>query len=478
MSSTCALIDIGGSSVKVTIREPASGEIFEGQLPLQPVVINRRVVLDIDVLFHKILEVMNMAVQRLPSHIQIEEVFVSTIRQGFCLIQNDVEVTPLILNSDTTGEFAHKDIEEYGSERIYGETGHWYSPQLTLPKLIHLQRKDPNLFDNNTFVLFAHDWLVWKLSHQVVTEMTLVSGGQLALLREKGVHYGILEHFQLSKEWIPIPRKFGDFVGGIQPSVLLRLSKHWEVSQIRVGGGDSHFLHAGASGNELRRVVVSAGSSTPISILSSDLEVSGTLQPWKSTSFSAGNYLLEGNLGYPGTFHDWLRKQGDIEPAKINTASVQGAPAVFGSCNIWNESKWENRPAFSILNDGGSRSISEIAFGLTLDYAFALTNQLSHLIQQGIDIQDVVVTGGGANTTLVQIVQALLDIPVSLMEPHRAITNLFNLLECPTGAELAQGESYPELESNTKDALLERSLSHSELYLQIEGTRQVIENVS
>ena len=478
MSSTCALIDIGGSSVKVTISEAMSGEIFEGSLPLHPIVKEKRVFLDIDVLFKRVLEVMNMAVQHLPAHIQIEEVFISTIRQGFCLIQDGVEVTPLILNSDTTGYFARTSIEEYGAERIYRETGHWYSPQLTLPKLIHLKQIEPSLFSENTFVLFAHDWLVWKLSQHVVTEMTLVSGGQLALLSEKRVHYELLDYFQLSRELIPASLKFGDFVGGIQPTVLLKLSKHWEVSQIRVGGGDSHFLHAGASGQERGRVVVSAGSSTPISILSSELEMVGTLQPWKSTSFSSENYLLEGNLGYPGMFHDWLRKQGDIEVPKLDTASVYGAPTVFGSCNVWNESKWENRPAFSLLGNGGAHPISEIAFGLTLDYAFALVNQLSLLIQEGIDVKDVVITGGGANSTLVQIVQAMLDIPVTLMKSSISISNLFKLLESPTGAELAKGSSYPELDSSVKEALLNRSNRHSELYLQIEGTRQVIENVS
>ena len=122
--------------------------------------------------------------------------------------------------------------------------------------------------------------------------------------------------------------------------------------------------------------------------------------------------------------------------------------------------------------------ISEIAFGLTLDYAFALVNQLSLLIQEGIDVKDVVITGGGANSTLVQIVQAMLDIPVTLMKSSISISNLFKLLESPTGAELAKGSSYPELDSSVKEALLNRSNRHSELYLQIEGTRQVIENVS
>ena len=478
MSSTSALIDIGGSSVKVTIADLSSGRTFEEQLPLNPVVRERHVYLETEALFEKIVEVMNLAVQSLPHSLRIEKIFISTIRQGFSLIKGGAEVTPLILNSDTTGSFSQADIEEYGSRRIYEETGHWFSPQLTLPKLIQLRRVDSTLFEGDTRLLFAHDWLVWRLSNQMVTEMTLVSGGQLAFLPEKRVHYGLLEHFNFSPDLIPAPRKFGEIVGAIQPQVLRLLSHQWQSSQILVGGGDSHFLHAGASGNKLRRVVVSAGSSTPISLLSSDLVISGPLQPWKSTSFSSESYLLEGNLGYPGMFYDWLRKQGEIEAQKITIPNITKAPTIFGSCNVWNESKWENRPAFSILNGGAGRSISEITFGLTLDYAFALTNQLTLLISEGVPIEDVVVTGGGAHPALVQITQALLDIPVSHIEPAAAISNLFKLLENPKEAVLEQGTSYPELAADVKGALLKRAALHSEMYLQVEGTRQVIQYVS
>lgn len=115
--------------------------------------------------------------------------------------------------------------------------------------------------------------------------------------REK-YSYRVTRIFRYSRKSSPKPQKFGSEVGAIKAHASAELSTRWTDAKVFVGGGDSHFLHMGASGNSSAKVVVSAGSSTPISLLSKTIGTSTLLQPWKSTSFEDSMYFLEGNLGY------------------------------------------------------------------------------------------------------------------------------------------------------------------------------------
>jgi xylulokinase len=478
MNQTSALIDIGGSSVKVTICDSNAGQIYSHEVSIAAKVEGKHIYLDPKELFNRVIEAMNGCAQKLPSGFQVNKIYISTLRQGFCLIRGTSEITPIYLNSDTSGEYARKDIEEYGSSRIYKETGHWFAPQLTLPKLVNLMRVKPELFEKNTKLLFVHDWLVWKFTQEVLTEMTLVSAGQLANLAKKEINTELLDHFGITESIMPTPRKFGAQLGTLNSDAQSLLSSSWSSAQLYVGGGDSHFLHMGASGNKAGKVVVSAGSSTPISLLSPTLGISTQLQPWKSTSFVDSAYLLEGNLGYPGTFYGWLKNNisTTVTLPTVNIESISKAPTVFGSCNMWNEEKWESRPAFSMMGDFTNSDSNQLALGLTLDYSFALANQILALLNDGFDINQVVITGGGANSQIQTITNSLLDIPVALMSSDVAINNLFSILNGENPESLDFETASENLDAETSAFLKEHSKTHALLYQQVEGTRKVLEN--
>ena len=478
MTAISALIDIGGSSVKVTIRDNSAGKILTYEIGTTPKVQGKHISLNPDDLFATVIQTMNKSVEGLSSGLKVEKIYISTLRQGFCLISNEKELTPIFLNSDTSGEMARAEIEKYGFRRIYEETGHWFAPQLTLPKLINLNRVQPDLVKQNTKLLFVHDWLAWKFTQEIVTEMTLVSAGQMAKLSDKGIHAELLDFFGILEDILPKPHKFGTSLGSINAQSLSILSPLWSHAEVLVGGGDSHFLHMGASLNQAGKVVVSAGSSTPISLLSTSMGSSTVLQPWKSTSFKDSMYFLEGNLGYPGSFFGWLNKNASkpISVGALSLENISNAPAVFGSCNMWNEEKWESRPAFSMMGDFTNSDSNKLALGLTLDYSFALANQILALLNDGFDINQVVITGGGANSQIQTITNSLLDIPVALMSSDVAINNLFSILNGENLESLDFETASENLDAETSAFLKEHSKTHALLYQQVEGTRKVLEN--
>ena len=480
MTATSALIDIGGSSVKVTIRDNHTAKMLSHEIGATPKVEGKHIFLDPTQLFETVIAAMNNCAEGLSSGVKVEKIYISTLRQGFCLIDDEKELIPIYLNSDTSGELARKKLEKYGSKKIYEETGHWFAPQLTLPKIISLFHHHPELRKHNTKLLFVHDWLVWKLTQERITEMTLVSAGQMAKLSEKSIHTELLEYFDIPVKLLPKPQKFGSEVGAIKANAAVELSARWSNAKVFVGGGDSHFLHMGASGNSSAKVVVAAGSSTPISLLSKTIGTSTLLQPWKSTSFEDSMYFLEGNLGYPGSFFGWLNKNvaNPITTDALNIANITKAPSVFGSCNMWNEEKWETRPAFSIVGDFSKSNSNELALGLILDYSFALANQISALINDGFKIDQVIFTGGGANPQLQSILGGLLDIPIERIATENAVDNLFSLLESEKGDLVAYEKNSESLDMETSEFLRSKAKDHALLYAQVEGIRGVLENAS
>jgi sugar (pentulose or hexulose) kinase len=473
VNSITAVVDIGGSGVKVTIFD------FEGTISIEENIATPHEIERLSVtsepqeLFKTVIHAMNSAARKLHSNVKICKLYVSSIRQGFCIIGNSKETTPIFYNSDRSGIYAENDIEQYGHQRIYEETGHWFAPQLTLPKLIHLKRNQPELFSKQAKLAFVHDWLIWRLTNLLFTEMTLVSAGQLALISARTVHEQLLDDFKIEAGFIPQRRTVGEEVSGISRSVLRMLEENWAQCSVFIGGGDSHFLHAGASNNQRSVVVISAGSSTPITVLKTLESRSGANQPWVSTSFAIESYLYEGNVGYPGTYFGWLKSHSetntDMTMDSVSVAQIQNSPFVFGSCRHWNMDSWADCPPFSILNQRASISPQDLMFGLTLDYVFALQQQIEDLSRKTQTTgKRVVMTGGGSNKLLASLLATLIAGDVSFIDSADCVRNSIMTIQGLPSEHEVIGSKAIIYSEDIKSALMERDVMHKEFYEVLE----------
>lgn len=482
MNSLNAIVDVGGSGIKVSIFDLDGSVDIHESIPTPLIYHGLSVTGDPDGLFNSILLAMNVAASRLGDRARIQKVYISSIRQGFCIIDSKRELTPLIFNNDQTGIHAKSDIAQYGHRRIYEETGHWFAPQLTLPKLVHLRRTQPDLFSLTTKLVFVHDWLVWRLTKLLSTEMTLVSAGQIALIEKRELHEDLLDHFGIDSNFIPQRRTVGDEASRISRDVLVNLSVNWSDCTVYIGGGDSHFLHAGASNNLNYVVVVSAGSSTPITMLKILESRSSKNQPWVSTSFTHDNHLYEGNVGYPGTHFNWLNQhsesQKELGIEGVSEQLVTEAPYVFGACMHWNMNTWSDRPPFSIMNLRGNETVEALKFGLTMDYVFAVEQQIEDLCM-GTDFSrtKIVMTGGGGNQLLANLLATISSRDVSIMTASDAVSNSIRVLQSYEFGPRPVVTGASPYSDDVKSALKMRRIKHKELYEQCEKSGRLVPNV-
>ena len=272
-------------------------------------------------------------------------------------------------------------------------------------------------------------------------------------------------------------------MGGLRKIVKNALGAEWYQAVVFVGGGDSHFLHMGASRNNPQAIVVSAGSTTPISYLKKDLNNSPSARPWKSTSLVEGLFLHEGNCGYPGTYFGWLvsqiPQQKYSSPTAITQKEVESALHVFGSCQHWTYESWRDSPPFSILNLSGSVDAVALLFGLTLDYAFSLKSQILDLVDEDSNLErTIVMTGGGANNFLARLLQTILGNRIQIMDSSESVKNVLRLVS--SGERLPPSDvlQIQSFSADVRNSLLELEKVHSEIYLTLQGIGEVIQNVA
>ena len=476
MKSYFAILDIGGSGVKLSCRSEDGMDSFTEREHLLPVIQEQSATQHPGVMFETLLRILRKCGERLGSTRRVRKIYISTLRQGFTLLRDDEELTSLIYNSDSTGSSSKDDVKDYGMHKIYEETGHWYAPQLTLPKLVHLKRASSDIFRGDVSLSFFHDWVIWKLTGHKISEATLLASGQLWNIESGQVHFELLDQFGLSRDLISPLRSFGSSVDYIDASVLERIGPAWQDCLVSVGGGDSHFLHYGAVGRRNGAFVISAGSSTPISVILDNSKNFQKAQPWISPTFQNNRYFVEGNLGYPGSYYNWLMtKNGvsEIEASSIKSCTVNSIPVVLASCLSWSQESWERRPPFTIVNMKSYHSVSDIALSLIIDYAIGIKSQINSM-NDSWPIE-VVITGGGASSILGKVLATLMNQEIRINKSSEVALDGVFLLEGEGSPETF--ETFEPADSNTQANLIDFEILHRENYSSVENLKELIESV-
>lgn len=478
MTEFIAILDIGGSGIKISARSLDNESVLSESVKFAPDKVGRNVHGNPEKLWKTITEGLSRISSRLKTGEVFSKLYVSSLRQGFTLIRDNTEIYPLVYNSDSTGIYAESKLSRLGHSELYRKTGHWFAPQLTLPKLVHIQNQDPELMRGDVKLSFFHDWAIWRLTGTLQTEPTLLAAGQLWDLQRNSVNHGLMSELNLPLELIPSVLKTGASVGLIRHEVVEEIGRTWADCVVQIGGGDSHFFHIGAAGLESGKVVVSAGSSTPISLISSSLGTHHDCEPWISPSLVSSDYFIEGNLGYPGSFYDWLthhsRKtfQDDSEIGDPSNWPIRDIPVVLGSSRSWSQKEWRERPAFSVVNMDESMTTSDLIKGLLIDYAFSIKSQLMQLTDNSL--QSVVITGGGASPVLTSLVATIMGRSIIKSSSAESSLSAISHLEKLFGSH-PTSETFEPLEGPIAAALSEREDIHQSHYLQAMTTQSFLE---
>lgn len=380
-------IDVGGSAVKVWDAGPTGIRTRSAELPvLRPG--PHRVEFDPGEWWRIISSQVREHVAGHPTG-RYAGLVVSSMRQAFVLLGTDGELGNGILNSDRRGAGALERLRAV--PELYEVTGHWPAPELTLAKLLHIAEREPSRWAATRRMLFVHDWLVWRLTGEQVTEVSYACAGQLADVARRGWAGDLLTGLQLDPARLGHLVEPGTVVGGVraaEPGVPLGLPVH-------AGCGDTQLAAAGAGGLGDGVVTVVAGSSTPVQVATSKPVQDAERRPWVSTHAHPDLWAAETNAGYPGTMAGWLRRlTGPVN--RSGRPGAAGLTAVTATPH-WTQRHWAVKAPMSILGLGPATAPEDLAQALDEAHAYAVRANVSDLQDAlGREATEIVVAGGGA----------------------------------------------------------------------------------
>jgi sugar (pentulose or hexulose) kinase len=335
----------------------------------------------------------------------------ASLRQGFVLVDGDRELGPGVLNSDRRGrDHLHRLRAEVGVEALYALTGHWPAPELTLPKLLDVQARQPELWQSAQTMLFVHDWALWRMSGARTTEISYACAGQMADVGRRTWAVDLLEGLGLGTGRLAPVVESATVVGTLADDSLgLPLG-----IPVVAAGGDAQVASLGVGGLADATATVVAGSTTPLLAAVKGFPTDPERHPWVSTHLRDDLWAAETNAGYTGMNFGWLAAttgHSVAELAALADTSVPGARGITATIAspVWSEEVWARKPPSTVAGFTMAHGLADLARAFVEAHAYGVRANLEDLERAvGTPFERVLVTGGAARS--MQFRQLLADV--------------------------------------------------------------------
>jgi xylulokinase len=340
----------------------------------------------------------------------------SSVRTGFLLTDGRVELGHGILPADRRGVGWLDELR--GHRQLYAMTRHWPAAELTLPKLLAVRAEHPRRWADARRLLFLHDWLIWRLTGQEVTEASYACAGGLAHVSQRSWAGSLLDDLGIPRQLLAPLVKAGDVVGSLREAGLGLPTGLPVVA----GCGDSQLAAAGVGAAHPGAVCVLADAETSLLAAADFAPFDPEQRPWVSTHAPRDTWAVEAPCGSPAVLLSWLARLLGVPVSSLydlaagNRPGAGGLTAAVGLPHC-TERTWAAplRPALLGLDPAGGPA--ELASAVTEGYAYAVRANLADLDDVlGYPARLLVVTGSGAHDGLASLLAAVTGRDVAVAE--------------------------------------------------------------
>ncbi|MCK5389120.1 MAG: xylulose kinase, partial [Candidatus Thorarchaeota archaeon] len=121
--------------------------------------------------------------------------------------------------------------------QVYSITGLTIDPYFTAPKILWIRENEKAIYDKADKFLLVHDFLIYRLSGEIVTDYSNASRTLLFDIRECKWSDSILNSLGISEEKLPVPVQSGTSVGELNDRAA-RETGLKQGTPVIAGGGD------------------------------------------------------------------------------------------------------------------------------------------------------------------------------------------------------------------------------------------------
>jgi len=339
---------------------------------------------------------------------------------GATLIGSDDRVLrPCILWNDTR---AHEEAATLDATSGVQETsGNIVFPGFTAPKLLWVERHEPEVFAATVKVLLPKDYLRFWLTGGMVSEMSDAAGTAWLDVGARAWSDRLLEAGHMRREQMP------DLVEGSAPSGQLRsdLAATWGVRPdviVAGGGGDNAAAACGVGALRDGDGFVSLGTSGVL------LAAKDSFAPAPETAVHTFCHAIPGTWYQMGVILaatdglNWLARITGVNAADLSAElgetlaapdAIHFLPYLSGERTPHNDS--EIRGAFTGLDIAAERA--DLTSAVMEGVAYALRDNLEALKATGTQLERVLAIGGGSRSPYwVELLATVLNLHIDLPE--------------------------------------------------------------
>lgn len=166
-----------------------------------------------------------------------------------------------ILWNDQRTEQECKDVlTQIGEEKFRSLTMNTLFPGFTLPKIIWLKNNEPNHYNRLSTVFMPKDYINYKLTGVIATEVTDASGTGVFDVYHRQWNQTIMQELELKPEWFPRVFESTDIIGRLKKSVA-KATGLKEGIPIVAGAADNAAAAVGNGVCEEGKGLISVGTS-------------------------------------------------------------------------------------------------------------------------------------------------------------------------------------------------------------------------
>jgi xylulokinase len=299
----------------------------------------------------------------------------------------------------------------------------------TLPKLLWLARHRPELLVRIRTILWPKDYLRYRLTGQVFSDVTEAAGAALLDWEQRAWAVDRLKLANLDSAILPPLRSAGDEAGSLLPDVAVRLGLS-PTAKVIVGAGDVIALIGGAP-PQVGRLTCSLGSSAMISCLLNDKQIIDDPRHRLYIYPFLPYRLLNGVLSTSGTALTWAWHALYDEETPLQTVLAQaqtvspGADGLFFLPFLAGERSpyWNDALRGSFYGLTLAHNRAHMSRAVLEGVAYSLRHLLDICEELGVPIQEIALAGGGGTTLgWPQIIADVCRRPVLIYAEQETVT--------------------------------------------------------
>lgn len=319
--------------------------------------------------------------------------------------------------------------ERIGEENVYRITGLTVDPYFSAPKILWMKENRPELYKETHMFLLVHDYLLARLTGNLVTSWDNASRTMLFDITRLRWSEELLESMELDAEKLPEPLPSGTPAGEVTGRAAEETG-FVNGTPVVCGGGDQQCSAIGVGVIKQGRTEATTGTGT---FIISHLE-KPTFDPDRRVLCSChsvpGKWVQEASLFSTGTIYRWFRDQfGEpekveaklkgVDPYEILDGEAAASPAGSNGVIVLphfvgaGAPHWNPRARGVIMGLALGHKKGDIVRAIMEGIAFEIRTNLEVMKELGTTVEEIRVTGGMTrNRGFNQIQADVFDLPV------------------------------------------------------------------